>query len=160
MKSKDIISKHSYYVGLLTGSIAGLATITPCAGYVSPAAAMLIGMMAGLVCYVAIWYKNTRHWDDALDVWGVHGVGGIIGTIFLGLFATTAVNAAGANGLLYGGTTFFGLQVFAVALVCIWAFVLTYIMLWIINKITPVKISPEDQSKLDEALHGEKAYED
>ena len=155
-----IFEKKPKFLGLLTGSIAGLATITPCAGFVTPAAAMLIGMMAGLVCYLAIWYKNKKNWDDALDVWGVHGVGGIIGTIFLGIFATTAVNAAGANGLLFGGTRFFGLQVFAVALVAIWAFVLTYVMLWIINKVTPVRVSPEDQSKLDEALHGETAYID
>lgn len=151
--------KKPKFLGLLTGSIAGLATITPCAGFVTPWAAMVIGMMAGIVCYVAIWYKNKKHWDDALDVWGVHGVGGVIGTIFLGIFATTAVNAAGANGLLFGGYRFFGVQVFAVAIAAIWAFALTYIMLIIINRITAVRVSPEDQSKLDEALHGESAYE-
>ena len=153
-----IFEKKPKFLGLLTGSIAGLATITPCAGYVTPASAMLIGMMAGIVCYAAIWYKNKKKWDDALDVWGVHGVGGIIGTIFLGIFATTAVNAAGAEGLLAGGTRFFGVQVFAAVLVSIWAFVFTYVMFWIINRITPVRVSAEDESKLDEALHGEKAY--
>jgi Amt family ammonium transporter len=155
-----IFEKKPKFLGLLTGSIAGLATITPCAGYVTPAAAMCIGMMAGIVCYIAIWYKNKKKWDDALDVWGVHGVGGIIGTIFLGIFATTAVNIAGANGLLYGGYRFFGIQVVAVGLAAIWAFVFTYIMFWIINKITPVRVSAAEESKLDEALHGEIAYQD
>jgi Amt family ammonium transporter len=155
-----IFEKKPKFLGLLTGSIAGLATITPCAGYVTPAAAMFIGMMAGIVCYIAIWYKNKRMWDDALDVWGVHGVGGIIGTIFLGIFATTAVNIAGANGLLYGGYRFFGIQVVAVGLAAIWAFVFTYVMFWIINKITPVRVSAAEESKLDEALHGETAYQD
>lgn len=155
-----IFEKKPKFLGLLTGSIAGLATITPCAGYVTPAAAMFIGMMAGIVCYIAIWYKNKKKWDDALDVWGVHGVGGIIGTIFLGIFATTAVNIAGANGLLYGGYRFFGIQVVAVGLAAIWAFVFTYIMFWIINKITPVRVLKAEESKLDEALHGETAYQD
>ncbi len=155
-----IFEKKPKFLGLLTGSIAGLATITPCAGYVTPAAAMVIGMMAGIVCYVAIWYKNKKKWDDALDVWGVHGVGGIIGTIFLGIFATTAVNIAGANGLFYGGYRFFGIQVAAVGLAVIWAFVFTYVMFWIINKITPVRVSATEESKLDEALHGETAYQD
>jgi Amt family ammonium transporter len=155
-----IFEKKPKFLGLLTGSIAGLATITPCAGYVTPAAAMFIGMMAGIVCYIAIWYKNKKKWDDALDVWGVHGVGGIIGTIFLGIFATTMVNAAGANGLLFGGYRFFGIQVIAVGLAAIWAFVFTYVMFWIINKITPVRVTAAEESKLDEALHGETAYQD
>jgi len=155
-----IFEKKPKFLGLLTGSIAGLATITPCAGYVTPAAAMFIGMMAGIVCYIAIWYKNKKKWNDALDVWGVHGVGGIIGTIFLGIFATTTVNIAGANGLLFGGYRFFGIQVVAVGLAAIWAFVFTYIMFWIINKITPVRVSRAEESKLDEALHGETAYQD
>jgi Amt family ammonium transporter len=155
-----IFEKKPKFLGLLTGSIAGLATITPCAGYVTPAASMFIGMMAGIVCYIAIWYKNKKKWDDALDVWGVHGVGGIIGTIFLGIFATTAVNIAGANGLLYGGYKFFGIQVVAIGLAAIWAFVFTYVMFWIINKITPVRVSTAEESKLDEALHGETAYQD
>jgi Amt family ammonium transporter len=150
--------KKPKLLGLLTGSIAGLATITPCAGYVSPWSAMVIGMLAGIICYAAIWYKNKKNWDDALDVWGVHGVGGIIGTIFLGIFATTAINIAGANGLLYGGYTFFGVQIFAVLLVGIWAFVFTYIMFWVINKITPVRVSAKEQKELDEVLHGETAY--
>jgi Amt family ammonium transporter len=153
-----IFEKKPKFLGLLTGSIAGLATITPCAGYVTPAAAMLIGMTAGIVCYIAIWYKNKKNWDDALDVWGVHGVGGITGTILLGIFATTAADAAGASGLLQGNVNFFGVQVLAAVIAAAWAFIFTYIMFWIINKITPVKVSEKDELILDEALHGEIAY--
>ena len=78
-----ITTKKPKFVGLLTGAVAGLATITPAAGYVSPATAVLIGIIAGVVCYYAVALKNKLGWDDALDVWGVHGVGGFIGIILL-----------------------------------------------------------------------------
>ena len=100
-------------------------------------------------------------WDDALDVWGVHGVGGCLGTILLGVFASKAMNGAGADGLMSGGTQFFMHQVIAVIGACIYAFVFTYLMLAIINKITPVKVSEtEEDTGLDHALHGEKAYDE
>ncbi len=79
---------------MLTGAVAGLATITPAAGYITPMSAMIIGIVAGIVCYFAVSLKHKMNWDDALDVWGVHGVGGIIGVIMTGLFATSAVNPA------------------------------------------------------------------
>jgi len=149
------------FVGLLTGSIAGLATITPCAGFVPVWSAPIIGVVAGLVCYVAVQFKNKMHWDDALDVWGVHGVGGVIGTILLGVFASKAVNIAGADGLWFGGGAFFGKQLLTVFLVSLYAFIFTYLMLFIINFITPVKVKPEDENLgLDTALHGEKAYDE
>ena len=86
------MSKKPKFLGLLTGAVAGLATITPAAGYVSTPYAVLIGILAGGICYLAIGMKNKLGLDDALDVWGVHGVGGILGTILLGAFATTAIN--------------------------------------------------------------------
>ena len=92
--------KRPSLVGLLTGAVAGLATITPAAGFVSPVAAVVIGIVAGVVCYGAVALKNRLRWDDALDVWGVHGVGGFLGIVLLGVLATTAFNLAGANGLL------------------------------------------------------------
>jgi len=148
-------------VGLLTGSIAGLATITPCAGFVPLWASPLIGIAAGLLCYLAVQFKNRMKWDDALDVWGVHGVGGVIGTILLGIFASKAVNAAGADGLIYGGGIFFGKQVIAVVAAALFAFVFTYVMLIIINFITPVKVSEQTEKEgLDAALHGERAYDE
>ena len=119
----------------------------------------MIGTMSGIVCYLAVEFKNRMKWDDALDVWGVHGVGGILGVILLGVFASTTVNAAGSNGLLYGNVVFFFKEMLAVIAAGTYAFGFTYGMLWLINKITPVRISESDEEGLDEALHGEQAYE-
>ena len=114
--------KRPSFLGLLTGAVAGLATITPAAGYVSPVGAMLIGIIAGLVCYGAVALKNRLHWDDALDVWGVHGVGGLLGIVLLGVLATTAFNPAGPDGILGGNPGFFFVELAAVALSSVWAF--------------------------------------
>jgi Amt family ammonium transporter len=155
-----IFEKKPKFVGLLTGMVAGLATITPAAGYVTPGAAMVIGILAGSVCYLAIMFKNKRGWDDALDVWGVHGVGGILGVVSLGVFGTLTVNAAGADGLLAGNADFFVKEVAAAAFAAVYAFAFTWGMLWLISKVTPVRVKPEDEEiGLDEALHGEVAYE-
>jgi Amt family ammonium transporter len=149
------------FVGLLTGSIAGLATITPCAGFVPLWASPIIGTAAGLVCYLAVQFKNKMKWDDALDVWGVHGIGGVLGTILLGVFAAKAVNGAGADGLLLGGSSFFMKQLIAVVIASAYAFIFTYIMLILINLITPVRVSEEhEKAGLDVALHGEQAYDE
>ena len=83
--------KKPKFLGLLTGAVAGLATVTPAAGYVSPTTAVIIGCVSGVVCYYAIEMKNKLHWDDALDVWGVHGVGGFLGIVMLGIFANKAI---------------------------------------------------------------------
>jgi len=148
-------------VGLLTGAVAGLATITPAAGYVTTTSAVIIGILAGVVCYFAVALKNKLGWDDALDVWGVHGVGGMIGIILLGVFGTVAVNANGANGLLYGDSGFFVKQILAVVISSIYAFAFTWVMLWVIDRITPVKLTrKEEEIGLDEILHGEHAYTD
>jgi Amt family ammonium transporter len=120
-------------LGLLTGSVAGLATITPAAGYVSPQSAVWIGIISGVVCFYAVALKNRLQWDDALDVWGVHGVGGFIGIVMLGVFATKAYNAAGADGLLAGNPTFFVRQCVAVLASSVWAFAFTLGMLWLID---------------------------
>ncbi|MEI6489800.1 MAG: ammonium transporter [Bacteroidota bacterium] len=155
------MAKKPKFVGLLTGAVAGLATITPAAGFVSLPSAVLIGIAAGIVCYLAVNLKNKMGWDDALDVWGVHGIGGCLGTILLGVFASKAMNPAGADGLMYGGGGFFAKQAIAVIAACIYAFVFTYIMLALINKITPVKVSETDEDRgLDESIHGEKAYDE
>lgn len=153
--------KKPKFVGLLTGAVAGLATVTPAAGFISLPAACIIGIISGIVCYVAVNMKNKMGWDDALDVWGVHGVGGCLGTILLGVFASKSMNPAGADGLLYGGNMFFVKQVVAVVGACIYAFIFTYAMLAIINKITPVKVSQSDEDEgLDNSIHGEKAYDE
>ena len=104
--------------------------------------------------------KNKLGWDDALDVWGVHGVGGFLGIVMLGVFANKAFNPDGANGLLYGDPTFLLKQVTAVVFSSVWAFVFTYAMLRIIDAFTPVKVSESHEAMgLDESLHGEHAYE-
>src|SRR5579883_793600 len=148
------------FLGLLTGAVAGLATITPAAGYVSPMSAVIIGIVAGIVCYYAVALKNKLKWDDALDVWGVHGVGGMIGIIMLGVLASAEYNpAVNVNGLLFGNGSFFGVQVLAVLLSSAWAFVFTYGMLWVINKFTPVRVDDTHETiGLDISIHGEVAY--
>jgi Amt family ammonium transporter len=152
--------KKPKFVGLLTGAVAGLATITPAAAYVSPASACIIGLLAGAICYYAVALKNKLGWDDALDVWGVHGVGGTLGVISLGIFASTAVNAAGANGLLNGNAAFFFKEVIAVLGASLYAFLFTYGMLWVIDRFTAVKVNDKEEGEgLDFVLHGENAYE-
>jgi len=149
--------KRPTFIGLMTGAVAGLATITPAAGYVSLGSAVIIGIMAGSVCFMAVKFVTRREWDDALDVWGVHGVGGVLGTILLGLFATKSVNPNGADGLFYGGGIIFLLkQIAAIILAASWGFIFTLLMLKIINVFVPVRVSAKDQEKgLDFVFHGE-----
>jgi len=147
------------YVGLLTGAVAGLATITPAAGFVPLWAAMLIGIAAGAFTYAAVQLKNRWGWDDALDVWGVHGMGGFLGTILLGVFASKAIN--GQSGLIEGNATFFMKETVAVIGASVYAFLFTYGMLILINFITKVKVSEVDEVEgLDASIHGEKAYDE
>ena len=151
-------SRKPHFVGLLTGAVAGLATITPAAGFVPIYASVIIGIGAGVVCYCAILLKNRMRWDDALDVWGVHGVGGLLGIILLGVFASTAVNPNGGVGLIHGSAAFFGKQVAAGVGCSLYAFAFTYVMLRVINLVTTVKVTEAEERNLDESLHGEMAY--
>jgi Amt family ammonium transporter len=156
-----VTTRKPKFLGLLTGAVAGLATVTPAAGFVSPASAVVIGIVSGIVCYMAVALKNRLKWDDALDVWGVHGVGGFLGIVMLGVLATKAFNPAGVDGLLAGNPSFFYKQCAAVLLSSVWAFVFTWVMLWLIDRVTPVRVAEShEQSGLDETLHGEVAYVD
>jgi len=147
------------FVGLMTGAVAGLATITPAAGFVPVWAAAIIGVVSGLGCYWAVSFKNKLKWDDALDVWGVHGIGGLIGTIMLGVFASSAINANGTDGLVFGNSSFFFKQLIATLASAVYAYVFTYIMLWVINKITVVRVCEEHETAgLDKSQHEEDAY--
>ena len=153
--------KKPKFLGMLTGSIAGLATITPCAGFVPLWASPIIGVVAGGVCYLAVQFKNKRKWDDALDVWGVHGVGGFLGCVLLAVFASKVVNGAGADGLFFGNAAFFGKEILAVVIASAYAFIFTYIMLILINLVTPVRVSETaEKLGLDASLHGEHAYDE
>jgi Amt family ammonium transporter len=143
--------------GAMTGAVAGLATVTPASGYVPPLAALVIGILAAILCYAAIQFRIGRQWDDALDVWGVHGVGGGLGTILTGVFAVAAINHI--NGLFAGDAHQFGVQVLGVAIAAVYAFAVTYGILKLVNLVTPVRVTEEDELQgLDEALHGEVAY--
>jgi ammonium transporter, Amt family len=149
-------------LGLLTGSIAGLATITPCAGFVPLWSSPLIGIAAGLTCYLAVQWKNKMKWDDALDVWGVHGVGGVLGTILLGVFASKLINpGVTVNGLAFGESSFFLKELLTVLAASAYAFIFTYIMLALINLFVKVRVTEADEKLgLDIAIHGEKAYDE
>lgn len=145
------------FVGVLTGAVAGLATITPAAGYVRPWAAAIIGLVAALVCYGAVQFRSKMGWDDALDVWGVHGVGGMIGTILLGVFAVSSVN--GVSGLVEGNVHQFLMQLLGTVVAGAYGFFMTWGILWVVNKFLKVRVSEVDETLgLDEAISHEKAY--
>lgn len=148
-----IINKKLLFTDLLTGAVAGLATITPCAGYVDPKAAIIIGIVGPIVCFFSIDIKNKMKWDDALDVWGVHGMGGLTGSLLVGIFASLAVNK------VQGGFHQFLIQLLGVAIVAIYSFVVTFLLLKIIDKICPIKTTKKEQLRgLDNSLLGEDAY--
>jgi ammonium transporter, Amt family len=144
--------------GALTGAVAGLACVTPAAGYVQPWAAAIIGILAGSLCYGAVIMRARMGWDDALDVWGCHGVGGVLGLILTGVFAAKGVN--GTSGLIEGNVSQFAWQCAAAAISAGYSFVVTFVALKVINLFTPVRV-PEavEEQGLDEAIHGEKAYD-
>ena len=146
-------------VGAFTGAVAGLACITPCAGYVPTWAAFFIGLAAGSICYGAVVFRERRKWDDALDVWAAHGVGGALGTILLGAFAYLTVNAAGADGLFAGNAAFLGKQVAATLLVAVYAFAVTWLILKVLNRFEPVRVADEVEFQgLDSEMSEEFAY--
>ena len=146
-------------VGAFTGAVAGLACITPCAGYVPTWASFLIGFAAGCLCYSAVALRNRMKWDDALDVWAAHGVGGVLGTILLGVFGYLSINASGSNGLAAGNATFFGKQVAAALLVAAYAFVMTWIILKILNHFEAIRVPDTvEAAGLDTELEEQEAY--
>lgn len=146
-------------VGAFTGAVAGLACITPCAGYVPTWASFIIGFLAGVIVYLAVWFRNRMKWDDALDVWGAHGIGGLLGTILLGVFAYVSVNAAGQDGLAAGNPAFFGKQVAAALLVAAYAFGVTWLILKVLNRFEPVRVPDAvEQAGLDTEIEEEEAY--
>lgn len=143
--------------GALIGSVAGLVAITPAAGYVQPWAAAVIGVITAFVCYGAVQFRVKIGWDDALDVWGCHGIGGTVGTILTGVFAASAVN--GVGGLIEGNWRQFLIQLFAAVFVIVYAFCVTWVILKIQNMFSPVRVPDKVETEgLDEGLFGEQAY--
>ena len=142
-------------VGIATGAVAGLAAITPASGYVQPWAAIIIGAAAGLLCYGAVHLKDVFHYDDSLDVVGVHMVGGVIGVVLTGVFASLAVNAAGEA----GGWTQLGRQAVLAVVGIAYPFVMTWIILWVTDRTVGLRVTPgEEEGGLDLSEHGEVAY--
>jgi Amt family ammonium transporter len=146
-------------LGAASGAIAGLATITPAAGYVGPNSAIAIGLLAGFSCYYAVSLKNRLGFDDSLDVVGIHGLGGLLGTVCLGLFASKAVNPGGADGLLAGNADFLFTELFGIMVVGVYAFVISWILFKVIDVTMGLRLVREQEViGLDQAEHNESAY--
>jgi Amt family ammonium transporter len=152
---------HATTLGAASGAVAGLVAITPCAGFVGGMAPIVIGLVAGAVCYLALSLKTKFGFDDSLDVIAVHLVGGLVGALLLGLFADTKVNSLGADGWFFGGgPDLLGKQVLASAATLVFSFVVTYIAAVIINKTIGIRVSTEDELVgLDQSQHAETAYQ-
>jgi Amt family ammonium transporter len=147
-------------LGAAVGAVAGLVAITPAAGFVTPAASVLIGLGVGVVCYGAAQLRLRARVDDALDVFAVHGVGGAFGAIATGVFATTAVNAAAFDGLLSGNPGQVVTQLMAVVVVGAYSAVMTGAILFLVNLVTPIRVAGDvEETGLDLAQHGEVAYQ-
>ena len=146
-------------LGAASGAISGLATITPAAGFVGPNSAIIIGLIAGLVCYIAVNAKSRLGYDDSLDVVGIHGVGGAVGTLMLGVFASKAVNPGGVDGLLAGSATQLGYQALGVVVVAAYAFIVSWILVKIVHQTMGLRVSEESEVQgLDYTEHSEAAY--
>jgi len=146
-------------LGVASGAIAGLAAVTPASGFISPMAAMAVGLVTGAVCYLAIMLKGKLGYDDSLDVFGVHGVGGIWGVLAAGLFASTALNSAVRNPGLFCGGTLIGSQILGIVAVGAYSFVGTWILLKITGVFTPLRTEKDDEEAgLDLSQHGEVGY--
>jgi Amt family ammonium transporter len=146
-------------VGMCVGSVCGLAAVTPASGYVGPSGSLVIGIVAGILCYyVANWRARTQL-DDSLDVFACHGAGGMWGTLATGLFASSLVNPAGPNGLLFGNPHQALVQLFGILVVALFSFVGTYVILRVINVVMPLRVRPEEErTGMDLAEFGEAAY--
>jgi Amt family ammonium transporter len=147
-------------LGTVTGAVAGLVAITPACGFVGPMSAIAIGIMVSIICYIAVAkIKGFFGYDDSLDAFGVHGVGGLWGTIATGLFAQTAINSAGSNGLLFGNTKLFLTQLLAAAACIAFSMIGTFILYHIVNATVGMRVGREDEIiGLDLTQHKEAAY--
>jgi Amt family ammonium transporter len=147
-------------LGLISGAVAGLVAVTPASGFVTPLGAMGIGALAGLVCYVAVVVvKDRLGYDDSLDAFGVHGIGGMVGALLTGFWATTVVNPAGADGLFHGGGGLVLKQLAALAICAVYSFVLSYGLLKLVDKLIGLRVSEDNENiGLDLTQHRESAY--
>jgi len=152
-------TRKASVVGVGAGAVAGLVAITPASGFVDVAPAIAIGAGAGAFCYMAVQLRHRLHLDDTLDVVGVHGVGGAWGALATGIFATVAVNAAGANGLIHGNPGQLGAQALAVVVTLAYSLVVTLLILRVLDLVLGLRVSEEEEKiGLDMSQHGERAY--
>jgi Amt family ammonium transporter len=149
-------------LGMISGAVAGLGTITPASGFVMPMHGIVIGLIAGAVCFWACtWLKRTLGYDDSLDVFGVHGIGGLTGTLLTGVFAVGVLSSTpeapgGTPGLLEGNGRLVLTQLYGIAATAAWSGIATFVILKLIGLMTPLRVRPEDEvTGLDVALHGE-----
>ena len=146
-------------LGAVSGCVAGLVAITPGSGFVEPMGALVIGLVGGALCYVAVNAKGRFGYDDSLDAVGVHGVGGIFGALATGLFATTAVNAAGANGAFFGNFALLKAQMISVLAASVYAFVISWLLLKALDATLGLRVTEEEEVEgLDLSQHGESGY--
>ena len=146
-------------LGGMSGTLAGLVGITPACGFVTPVSAIVIGIITGMICYVLTTFKGLFKYDDSLDVIGIHGTGGIVGSILTGVFATVLINPDGAQGLLYGSMKLFNAQIVSTVASIVFSFFGTLIILCVIDKISGLRVSEfEEMQGLDISQHGENAY--
>ena len=147
-------------LGVVSGSVAGLVAITPASGFVGPMSALVIGLLAGAVCYGGVLAKSRLGYDDSLDVVGIHGVGGVLGALLTGLFASRLINPAGQNGLFFGGPLgVFGVQALAVAAIMVYSFAASFLLLKLVQVTIGLRVSDDDEETgLDLSQHNEVGY--
>lgn len=147
-------------MGTVTGAVCGLVAITPASGFVGPISAIAIGIIAGVITYLALYFRSKKiNVDDTLDVWAAHGIGGLTGAVLTGVFAEKAINEFGNNGLLFGNPGQLTIQIIAVLITASYAFVATFILLKVITFISDLRVSKaEEKQGLDMAVHGEAGY--
>lgn len=154
----DVIKgKKPSVLGFCIGAVVGLVAITPAAGYVAIPQSIFIGVVAAIISNIAVYYKSKSTLDDTLDVFPCHGIGGMVGMLMTGIFATKSVNPAGNDGLLYGNPAFFFTQVKALVIVVAFSFTMSFLIFKFINFILPLRVSEEEETVgLDESQHDEK----
>jgi Amt family ammonium transporter len=161
MFAEWLIAKKPSVLGMISGAVAGLVAITPASGFVDPVGALIIGVAAGVVCYIsAVWVKKAIGYDDSLDAWGVHGVGGALGAMLTGAFASNSINSAGKGWLIDGNGHQMLIQFYDVAAVFLYCGIVTFVILKVIDMIVGLRVSPEIEVEgLDINLHGETVHD-
>ena len=146
-------------LGAASGAVAGLVAITPAAGFVGPMSSLFIGFLAGIICYGGVLLKEKLQFDDSLDVVAIHGLGGVWGALATGIFASTAINSGGANGLLFGNPMQLWIQFVSVLAACLFSFVVSVLILKAVDKLIGLRVTPEEEEQgLDLSMHSETGY--